>query len=63
MKKIKILYTGYSSNMGGIERFLVNVCKNLDKNKFEIYMLGFDDKKLYFQEKLEQMGIDRKSVV
>ena len=57
MKKIKILYTGYSSNMGGIERFLVNVCKNLDKNKFEIYMLGFDDKKLYFQEKLEQMGI------
>lgn len=57
MKKKKILYTGYSSNMGGIERFLINVCKNLDKNKFEVYILSFDGKNLYFQKELEQIGI------
>lgn len=38
-QKKKILYIGYTSNMGGIERFLINVCKNLDPKKFEITIL------------------------
>ena len=57
MKRKKILYTGYSSNIGGIERFLINVCKNLDRDKFEINILSFDGKRLYFQKELEQVGI------
>lgn len=57
MEKKKILYIGYSSNMGGIERFLINVCKNLDKEKFEISILSANGEKLYLQDELEKMGI------
>lgn len=57
MEKMKILYVGYSSNLGGIERFLMNVCKNLDREKFEIYMLVFKDKKACNQNELEKAGV------
>lgn len=58
MKKIKILYTGYSSNMGGIERFLINISKNLDKNIFEISFLIIKGKKACFQKELEALGMN-----
>lgn len=57
MKKKKILYIGYSSNMGGIERFLINVCMNLNKEKFEISILSSNGEKLYWQDELEKLGI------
>ena len=57
MSKIKILYTGYSANMGGIERFLLNICKYIDKEKFEISFLTFKRRKVYLQEELENNGI------
>lgn len=53
----KILYTGYSSNPGGIEQFLINICKNLDKEKFQISFLIAKGKPAYFQNQLEAMGI------
>lgn len=56
-KKIKILYTGYSSNMGGIERFLMNVCKNLNQEKFEICFLVSKEKKVCCQELLKDLGV------
>lgn len=57
MNKKKILYVGYSSNMGGIERFLINVCKNLNKEKFEISILVFRGKEACNQRELEKEGI------
>lgn len=57
MDKIKILYIGLSPNFGGIERFLINVCKNIDRNKFEISFLIFKGKKVCCQEELEKLGI------
>lgn len=57
MKKIKILYMGMSRNFGGIEKFLINVCKNLDKEKFEISFLVRKGKKAFMQEELEEMGM------
>ncbi len=52
----KILYVGYTPNMGGIERFLLNICKNIDRRKFEISFLIFKDEKVYNQDELEKMG-------
>ena len=57
MDKIKILYIGMSPNFGGIERFLINVCKQIDTNRFEISFLIFKGKKVCAQDELEQMGI------
>ncbi len=57
MGKKRILYVGYSANMGGIERFLMNVCKNLDLEKFEICFLIFKGKKVCYQDELEKKGI------
>ena len=39
MKKIKILYEGISQELGGIETFIYNLYKNIDKEKFEISFL------------------------
>ena len=57
MDKKNILYIGYSSNMGGIERFLLNVCKNLDKEKFAISFLINKEKKVCFQDELQEIGV------
>lgn len=56
MNKKKILLVGYSTNMGGIERFLTNVCKYIDKERFEIGFLIFKGKKVCFQDELENIG-------
>ena len=57
MDKIKILYIGMSPNFGGIERFLINVCKNMNRDRFEISFLTFKGKKVCCQDELERMGI------
>lgn len=57
MNKRKILYVGYSANMGGIERFLINVSKNLNQEKFEISFLINKGTKVCFQDELQEKGI------
>lgn len=39
MKKIRILYVGLSSNIGGIETLIYNLVKDIDKSKFNISFL------------------------
>lgn len=54
MKKIKILYVIGSFTTGGVETFILNVCDNIDKNKFEIDFLLFEDYDLSCKYKLEK---------
>ena len=35
MQKIKILFIGYGTNLGGIETFLYNLVKNANFKEFE----------------------------
>lgn len=56
MKKIKILYEGLSENLGGIETFIYNLYKNIDKEKFEISFLLDEKVKIPFQEEYENGG-------
>lgn len=53
MKKIKILYIGMSSNIGGIEKYLINVYRNIDKSKFDINFLSFNNEKLCFYDEIK----------
>lgn len=43
--------------MGGIERFVLNIHKYIDKSKFEISILIFKGRKVCFQDELEKKGV------
>ena len=58
MNKIKILLTGMSDNLGGIETYIYNLYKNADKEKFEFSFLVFDyGKKVCYEKELEKKGV------
>ena len=64
MKKIKILYEGISENLGGIETFIYNLYKNIDKERFEVSFLLDKELKIPFQEEYEneiQNEVDKAS--
>lgn len=57
MKKIKVLFIGYGTNLGGIETFLFNLVKNADLKKFEFSFLVFKaNKKVVFYDELIKLG-------
>lgn len=57
MKKIKILYEGLSANMGGIETYIYNLYKNMDKDKYEIAFMVDKGLKIAFYEEYKRDGI------
>lgn len=54
MSKIRILHVGLSSNLGGIEKYLVNIYRNINHNKFELDFLVFKGKKVCFFEEISK---------
>lgn len=56
MSKIKVLHVGLSSNMGGIETYLINMYRNIDKSKFEFSYLVFSGPKVCFYDELCETG-------
>lgn len=56
MNKIKILFEGISQNLGGIETFVYNLYKNLDKNKYEISFLVDKELKIAYYEEYKKDG-------
>lgn len=52
MKKIKILEIGMTNNIGGIETFLVNLYRHIDKNNFQIDFLVEDLNNFCFNDEL-----------
>lgn len=52
MKKIKILYMGLSPNLGGIEKYLINISRNIDYEKFEVDFLVFKGEKVCFYDEI-----------
>ena len=56
MKKIRILITGISNNLGGIETFVYNFYKNIDKEKYEISFLVDKTYKVAFFDEYKKDG-------
>ena len=56
MKKIKILIAGISQNLGGIEIFVYNLYKNLDKEKYEVSFLVNKIYKVAFLDEYQKDG-------
>lgn len=53
MKKIKILMVGLSDNLGGIETYLINFYRKVNKEKFEIKFLVFKNTTPCFYEEVK----------
>lgn len=56
MKKIKILFVGMTSDVGGIETYIFNLYKHIDKSKFEIYFLVNKNEQVYKFKELTNLG-------
>lgn len=55
MRKINILFVGISNNMGGIETYLINIFRSIDKSKFDIYFLAVT-KNICFEKEIINNG-------
>ena len=55
MEKIRIAYIAKEMPINGISTVILNYCRNLDKNKFDIT--------IFSGEPIDKYYIDRKSVV
>lgn len=56
MLLIKILHYGITNNLGGIETYLYNLVKNIDKNKYQMDFLVVGKEKPCFYDELKNMG-------
>ena len=56
MNKIKILHIIGGMNRCGAETFLMNVFRNIDRNRFIFYFLCYGDKKYDYEEEIETLG-------
>lgn len=55
-KKIKVLLIGFSSNIGGIETYLINLIKKANFNEFQFDVLSATENKIAFQDELENLN-------
>ncbi|HLV31551.1 MAG TPA: glycosyltransferase [Chitinispirillaceae bacterium] len=55
-RKIKILQVTHDLEMGGLQKVIVNICRNIDKSKFDISVLCLR-KKGAFSTEIEQLGV------
>lgn len=53
---MKILQVNNTMNIGGIETFLMNVLRNIDREKFEFVFLTYSDKKFDYEEEINKLG-------
>lgn len=56
MKKIKVLFEGISQNPGGIENFVYNIYKNMDKDLYDVSFLVDDNVKIAHYDDYEKDG-------
>lgn len=53
MKKEKVLFIGMTNNIGGIEKYLINVYRNINKEKFDTKFLVFSNSRPCFYEEIK----------
>ncbi|MDD3392080.1 MAG: glycosyltransferase [Bacilli bacterium] len=54
MKKVNILLIGFSDNLGGIETYLINLYRLINKDKFNVKFLVFKDTKYIFYDEIKK---------
>lgn len=54
--RIEVLVVGMTSNVGGVETFLLNICRNIDWKKFQFDFLCSSENKIAFESELKKLG-------
>ncbi len=52
----RILIYGMGSKIGGVEQYLINVYKNIDRNQLQFDFIIYDGKKVYCEETIKNLG-------
>ncbi|MCA9319022.1 glycosyltransferase family 1 protein [Candidatus Saccharibacteria bacterium] len=55
-KTVSVLHVIGNMNRGGAETFLMNVLRNIDRNKFEFIFLCYGDAKSDYEDEITQLG-------
>lgn len=53
---IRVLHIGMTSNKGGLESFIMNVYRNIDRSKIQFDFLAMADEKIAYEEEIKQLG-------
>ena len=53
---MKILYVNNTMNIGGIESFLMNILRNIDRKKYEIVFLTYNNETFDYEKEIEKLG-------
>lgn len=53
---IRILQIGMSDSLGGIETFIINLYRNIDKNKFQFDFIDMTKNGICYKDEIERMG-------
>lgn len=53
---MKILYVNNTMNIGGIESFLMNILRNIEKEKNEIIFLTYNEETFDYEEEIKKLG-------
>lgn len=56
MKKIKVLQVIGGLNMGGAETFIINVFKNINREKYEFYFLCYGKNKYDYEDEVKKLN-------
>ncbi|MGG4040960.1 glycosyltransferase family 1 protein [Bacillus smithii] len=56
MEPFRILQVGMTSNYGGIESFIMNVYRNIDRSKIQFDFLTLHDTKIAYQDEILDLG-------
>ena len=56
MRKIKILHIVNGMNRAGAETFLMNVFRNIDRNKYDFTFLCYGQEKYDYEDEIEELG-------
>lgn len=58
MDKVKMFHMLDNLEIGGVQTVLMNILEAIDKDKYEIHIVVFDnDKKEFYEDKIKKMGI------
>ena len=54
---MKVLFWGMTENMGGIESFIINIFRNIDRDKIQIdYLVAHDIGKIAYEDEIIEKG-------
>lgn len=62
MEKTKVLIVGFTGGVGGVESFILNLCKNIDYDKFEIDLLVHEKINKKYQDEIDRLKINVKYI-